>query len=789
MEYGSFSSDGREYIINRWDPPRPWINFLTNGRYCALVSHTGGGYSYIFSSGYERILRALPSEAISSDRPGRYVYVRDRRSGEYWSINWQPVRKNLDSWQCRHGLGYTSISSTYNGISGKITFFVPLDDDIEIWDVTLRNVGDEAKDLDVFTYCEWCLGNYAFDLIENAFANLFNIVKYDGGFIFATKNLWNVGHRPAKPHSTWDRFAFAKPTFEVVGYDCVKDEFIGRYRSLSDPIALETGTCSCTDSHGSDSIAVFQSRLRLLPGQEYRFNLLIGTVEEKKSAEQIASRYDAHDKVDRAFDRLNAYWNQYLDVVKVETPDPEFDLSVNVWNKYQAWATSHWARMASYYVGGGSIIGLRDRSQDILGVLPMLGIDAKDKIVELLRHQFSDGSCLHNWDPITDTGPKTGHSDDPLWLVQLISEYVKETGELEFLDEEVDYYDSGSGTVYDHMLKALRYTLSRSSERGLPLIGAGDWNDGLDQVGEEGKGESVMVAQFLCWMLDETEKLAKARGDRDIASWCKERYEDLAGKINDLCWDGEWYVMCTTDSGRVLGSRNEKECKIYLNTQAWAVLSKVAPPERALKCMESVRKHLDTPYGPALFLPAFGDPDSEIGIITMFAPGTKENGTIFNHPVAWTIIAEVMIGRAERAYELFKETSFIERGKNPEIYQAEPYVYAEYVHGPDSPQFGRGEFTWTTGTASWMWRACLDWILGIRPELEGLRIDPCIPSHWREFRVQRRFRGSTFRIYVQNPKGASKGIESIKLDGKELPTPVLPSLHDNGLHEVMVTMG
>ena len=789
MEYGHFSSDGKEYIIERWDTPRPWVNFLTNGRYCALVSHTGGGYSYIFSSGYERILRALPSESISSDRPGRYVYVRDRQTGEYWTINWQPVRKKPDFWQCRHGLGYTMISSTVDGISGTITFFVPLEDDIEIWDVTLANVGERTRELDIFTYCEWCLGNYAFDLIENAFSNLFNIVRYDDEFIIANKNLWNVGHRPAKPHSTWDRFAFAKPSFRVIGYDCSKDKFIGRYRCLGDPFAVESGRCSCTNAHGTDSIAAFQTALTMLPGEKYRFNLIIGTAEEIDAARDTLSRYRTNEDIERAFAGLTSYWNDYLDIVKVETPDPDFDLSVNVWNKYQAWATSHWARMASYYVGGGSIIGLRDRSQDVLGVLPMLGRDTKDKITELLRHQFHDGSCLHNWDPITDTGPKTGHSDDPLWLVQLVAEYIKETGDLAFLDEEVDYYDSGAGTVYEHVLNAIRYTLSRSSDRGLPLIGAGDWNDGLDQVGEEGRGESVMVAQFLCWMMDELEQLAKARGDDDTANWCRKRYGELAGKINELCWDGEWYVMCTTDDGRILGTKNEKECKIYLLTQAWAVLSKVAPPDRAQKCMKSVQKHLDTPYGPALFLPAFGEPDPEIGIITMFAPGTKENGTIFNHPVAWAIIAETMLGRAERAYQLFKMSSFVERGKNPEVYQAEPYVYAEYIHGPDSPQFGRGEFTWTTGTAAWMWRACLDWILGIRPELEGLKIDPCIPAYWREFKVHRRFRGSNFRIQVQNPDGVCRGVKKVILDGKELSAPILPALEDGGSHDVTVVMG
>ncbi|HHY95186.1 MAG TPA: glycosyl transferase family 36, partial [Firmicutes bacterium] len=471
------------------------------------------------------------------------------------------------------------------------------------------------------------------------------------------------------------------------------------------------------------------------------------------------------------------------------TPDSGFDLALNLWSKYQSWVTFHWSRMVSYYIGGGSVIGFRDSCQDLLGILPMDPQAAARKLRELLRHQFADGGTLHNWDPVADTGPRTGHSDDALWPILAVSAYVKETGDIPFLDEMIPFYGGGEGSVLEHLQRSLDFTLARVSSRGIPLLGAADWNDGLDQAGTEGRGESVMTAHFLVWMLEEAATLLEATGNRDQAHRYRMRRQEIAHLINQYCWDGEWYVRGTTDQGEVFGSRLNRWGRIYVNAQSWAVLSGAASAERGRQAMDSVWKHLDTPYGPAIFLPAYQEVDPSLGIITMFAPGTKENGTIFNHPVTWAILAECRLGRGDKAYEMFRKSSFVNAAADQDRYAAEPYVYAEYVQGPNSAHFGRGEFTWTTGTAAWAQVAGYQGILGAQPVLEGLRVDPCVPPQWDGFQLRRTFRRATYLIEVENPERVSRGVRRLTLDGQDLPGQILPPLEDGKEHRVHVLMG
>ena len=390
---------------------------------------------------------------------------------------------------------------------------------------------------------------------------------------------------------------------------------------------------------------------------------------------------------------------------------------------------------------------------------------------------------------VTNIGVKTGHSDDPLWLVMGTIAYIFESGDLAFLDQPAPYYDGGAETVRQHMIHALDYSLSRMSPRRIPLIEAGDWNDALDQVGRQGRGESTMVAEHLIWMLREAADLLHRTGREDLADKYERAREEIIAATNEYMWDGEWYVRGTRDDGQVFGSAKNEEGKIFLNVQTWAVISGLARDGRAEICMDSVEKHLDTEYGPALFLPAYSEPNPKMGIITRFAPGTKENGAIFNHPVCWTIMAECVLGRGDKAYDIWRRTSFITRGEQPEVYKTEPYVYAEFVDGPNSATFGQGEFTWMTGTAAWMWKVSLEWILGVRPELDGLLIDPCIPSGWDRFAVSRRFRNAVYHITVENPEHVCKGVKAVTVDGKEHPSNLIPPFRDGKTHEVRVVMG
>jgi cellobiose phosphorylase len=787
-QYGHFSDDGREFVITSHSPPRPWINYLSNENYCALCSYTGGGYSFYQSAGYDRILGEYPSLVVLRDRPGRYIYIHEDAT-KCWALTWQPVMAEPERFEAAHGQGYTRVRSLYYDIEGEVTYFVPLADSLELWMVKLRNVGSTPRDLKLFFYADWCLGNYVFHLTEHAFAELFTETWVEDDIIHATTRFWNKPTRDGSaPNEEWDKIAFFAGDFRVDGYDSDEEAFIGMYRSWHCPQAVERGACTNSVANGESAAAALQHNLTLAPGEERELTIILGVAFDRQDVKRAVAKYRAPGAPARELEAVRAYWDSYLSRVRVKTPDPNFDLSLNVWNKYQAWVTARWARMDSYYIGGGSIVGFRDSWQDLLGVLPNDPAWSRHRVEYLLRHQFSDGSCLHNWDPRTETGVTTGHSDDPLWLALGMLYYLKETGDYGILDLRVPFHDGPDGTVYEHTTRAIDYTLSRFSPRGLPLIGAADWNDALDHVGVRGRGESVMVAAHLCWMLNEVSELAKRRGDDRRALRYTTEFSLLSDRVNDLCWDGEWYIRATTDSGRVLGGSSGTEGRIHMNAQTWAVISGIAPHERGLQCMEAVQKHLDTPYGPCLFLPAYDRPDPEIGIITRFAPGTKENGTIFNHPVCWAVFAECALGRGDRAYDLWRKTSFLTRCQEPDLYKAEPYVYSEFACGPDSKNFGQGEFSWVTGTAAWMWRACLDLLVGVRPTWDGLLVQPCMPSDWERVELTRLFRNARYRIVIEKPKGECCGEVEITCDGRKLDGNVIPAHNDGQDHQVRVAV-
>lgn len=790
MSCGHFSDNGKEYIITRPDTPRPWANYLTNGRYCAICSQTGGGHSFFETSGYNRVTREYPQTVVFRDRPGRYVYLRDQETGEYWSANWQPICGDINGFEARHGIGYTKVLYSHNGIDSSITYYVPPRDDIEVWMVCLKNTSGKPRKIRAFPYVKWDLANYAYNAVESNFSILFNEIEVEEDIIFASMRYWDITTGSVgNPNARWDKWAFMTSSAPITGYDCLDEEFMGMYRDFQNPKAIEEGNLRNSQSQGRDIMAAMQHDFELQPDEEAKFIVLVGVVFSKESAVSLKQRYNEWHEAERGLSEVNMYWDKYLSHTTCETPSDEFNITFNIWNKYQAWVTSRWSRMDSYYVGGSSIIGFRDSWQDMLAILPNDLEWAKQRAIYLLEHQFPDGSTLHNWDPLTNIGVKTGHSDDPMWLVLGVIEYLKESGDLVFLDEAVRYYDSGSETVRQHVFRALDYTLAHMSDRGIPLIMAADWNDGLDYVGRQGRGETTMVAAHLAWMLREVASLLWFVGSDTHAQRYIEERDKLIRSINQHLWDGEWYIRGTRDDGEAFGSSRNMEGQIYLNAQSWMVIAGAAPKNRAERCMNSVKKHLNTEYGPALFLPAYHEPDPKLGIISRFAPGTKENGTIFCHPTTWAIMAEAIMGRGEQAYEYWREVSFVHNGKNSGVYKAEPYVYAEYIHGPDSHYYGQGEFSWTTGTAAWMWKVSLEWIMGIRPELKGLLIDPCIPPEWDSFKVVRRFRRACYEIEVENPDHVTQGVKEIYVDGEKHDSYLLPVFPAGENHHVRVVMG
>ncbi|MBN1262984.1 MAG: glycosyl transferase family 36 [Candidatus Pacebacteria bacterium] len=783
-KYGYFTADGREYVITRPDTPKPWVNHLSNERYCAFVSHTGGGYSFVDDSGYNRILREKPGDELIEDRPGRYLYVRDNESGTFWSLGWQPVCRPADFWQARHGLGYTQISSVNEEIQGSLRFFVPLKDTGEFWTVRLKNLSWKKRDLTIFTYVEWCLGSFHSDLIDRSFDILFNRCEFEEDILLATKTRWV---RPDRQDMPWDKTAYIFSNLGVDQFTASKRQFLGPYHYLSSPRAVEEGKCRTGSALAEDAVGVLMKRLVLEPNREIIFDICLGVGESKEIIKEKCRSFSKHETIEKEWDKLGIYWQQHLAKVQVETPDPEFNASVNYWNQYQAWVTPRWAEMDSYYIAGGPTYGFRDESQHIFGIMPHDLEFAQKKLIYLLEHQFTEGKVFHNFDVMNNQGVLTGHADDCQWLVMAILNYIEESGDLAFLKKPVSYHDGGKGPILEHLLRALDYTLSNRSGQGLALHRTADWNDAL-AGGHLGRGESMMVSNQICWNIKRLLPVFKKIKKPELAKKYSQIYREMKKALNDLAWDGEWYIRATCDDGEPVGSRRKKEGKIFLNAQTWPIISGVADRERGRQAMDAVDKHLNTEYGPCLFLPSFTVLNNVFGIISQFAPGTKENGTIFNHPVAWAVIAECLLGRGDRAFKIWQATSFITRGKQPEIYQAEPYVYAEFVYGPESALFGEGSFTWTTGSASWFFRACLDWVLGVRPTLDGLLIDPSIPSGWEKFKVSRNFRGAIYEIQFFNPEKVSHGVKEIEVDKKKIRGFILPDF-GRGRHRVKVTMG
>lgn len=784
MQYGYFDQKAREYVITRPDTPTPWINYIGNGKYGGIVTNTGGGYSFCKDPQNRRITRYRYNN-LPMDRPGRYIYIRDRATGEYWNPGYQPVQKKLDFYRCRHGMGYTVLEGEYKGIAADVTYFVPDDRDFEIWLVHIRNLLHTERKLQVFSYAEFCFWDAVKDQQNVDWVQQINQGRYEDRII-----TWH-------PHEYKNECTFFATNAEINSFDTNLEAFIGRYRSESNPIAVETGACSNSISYRMNGVGAFCIDLDLAAHGEKEIIFILGFTENRKTIRDEIHEYLDVNYAKESLARLKASWEEYLDKLYVETPDDEMNLFVNTWNQYQCKITFNWSRFVSMYqLGLGRGMGIRDSAQDTLGVMHSIPDQASELIKKLIHCQYTDGRVYHLFFPLTGEG---GHgdapivkydwySDDHLWLPLAVNAYLKETGDFEFLNSSVLYNDNKTeDTVWEHLKKAMEFTYNHRGPHNLALAGRADWNDTLNLDLGNGTAESVFTSMLFCRAALEMAEIAGRTGKEDSALRYRELYEEMKKAINEFCWDGEWYIRAFDDDGKIIGSSKNRYGKIFVNTQSWAVLGCVAPEEYAKKCLESVYTHLNTKYGIVLVYPGYPEFDSKLGGITTYPPGAKENGGIFAHANPWVMIAECMTGNGNRAYQYYRQLLPARRNDDADLLEVEPYVYCQNILGKEHPQFGTGRNSWLTGTAAWNMVAVSQYILGIRPGYDGLIVDPCIPSEWKGFKVRRKFRGCIYNIEVRNPEGVCRGVRKITANGEE--TDRIPLKPAGTVCDCLVIMG
>lgn len=745
--YGHFSDDGREYVITRPDTPAPWINVLSNGDHGLTLSQTGSGYSWRGHASLNRITRW--EQDLVRDHSGNYLYLRDADSGDFWSAGWQPAGQTLEEYRVRHGFGYSVIEWRRSGLRGSLTYLVPLDDPCELWLLRLENEGDAPRRLQLFSYVEWLLG--AAPDWHREFHRLFIETRYDAPnrALLATKVLWELPGLPG-PHlnRTWPYVAFHGCSRTPTGYDSDKAAFVGRNGSLAAPRAVVAGRSSGTAGRGADAIASLHVPLEIAPGAAAEVVFTLGAANDEAQAAALAEKYREPAAAHRALAEARDFWYELTGALTVRTPDPALDVMANGWLVYQTVAARLWGRSAYYQTGGA--FGFRDQLQDSLLWL-LLGRPEKTLAQLHLHaaHQYQEGIVLHWWHPLAETGLRSRYSDDLLWLPFVLLHYVWETGDLSALEESAPFYDGGSATLWEHCRRAFDVALSRRTERGLPLILEGDWNDGLNATGPAGRGESIWMAHFLHYLLTNWAELPI---DEATRARFRAEADALRQATNEHGWDGAWYWRATTDEGLELGAAGRAEGRIFLNAQTWSVLSGLAPAERARPAMDAAREHLYTDYGALLLHPAYSVPDPDVGYLTRYAPGTRENGGVYVHASCWAVLAERQMNGATAAYDLWRRFCPPRRGEAPDVYMAEPYVMPGNVNGPHAPRPGEGGWTWYTGSAAWYLRALVEGVLGVAARPEGLRVAGDLPDGWDGFRLERRFRGATVRIEVRRAR-------------------------------------
>ena len=818
--FGYFDDGNREYVITDPKTPWPWINYLGNEDFFSLISNTAGGYSFYKDAKFRRITRYRYNN-VPMDNGGRYFYIND--NGTVWSPGWKPCKTPLDFYECRHGMSYTRITGAKDGIQASVLFFVPLHTWAEVQKLTLTNTSDQTRKFKLYSFAEWCLWNAATDM-EN-FQRNFSTgeVEVDGSVIYH-----KTEYKERRNH-----YAFYSVNTPVDGFDTDRETFIGLYNEFRDPQQVMEGTCGKSIAHGWSPIASHYIEVELAPGESKDYMFMLGYVENaqeekfadetpgllhsgsspvinKAKAQALIASFDTVEKVDAAFAELKIYWDALLSVYSVKSPEEKLDRMVNIWNQYQCMVTFNMSRSASFFESGiGRGMGFRDSNQDLVGFVHQIPERARERIIDIASTQFPDGGCYHQYQPLTKRGNNDiggGFNDDPMWLIFGTVAYIKETGDFTILDEPVPFDNEPGSEVslMEHLRVSFNHVVENLGPHMLPLIGRADWNDCLnlncfswdpnesfqttENKTEGSKAESLMIAGlFVVCGRDYVELCAKV-GLAQEAERAQKLVDDMVEAVKKHGWDGEWYLRAYDYFGRKVGSHENEEGQIFIESQGWCTMAGIGLEEGMVqKALDSVKERLDCEHGIVLNNPAFTKYLVEYGEISSYPAGYKENAGIFCHNNPWVIIGETVLGRGDYAWDYYRKICPSYTEENSALHKVEPYVYSQMIAGKDAARPGEAKNSWLTGTAAWNWYAITQYILGIKPSYGGIEIDPCICSEWKEYKVTRRFRGSVYEITVKNPDRVCKGVREILLDGQPLNGNVVP--YAPGTHTVLVTLG
>lgn len=811
MKYGHFDDDSREYVITNPKTPYPWINYLGNEDFFSLTSNTGGGYTFYKDAKFRRLTRYRYNN-VPVDNGGKYFYIKEGDS--VWSPGWKPVKTELDRYECRHGMSYTKFKSSKNGVQAEVLQFIPLGFWGEIQKLSLKNNSSEVKKLKLFSFIEWALWNAEDDMTN--FQRNFSTgeVEVEDSVIYHKTEF-----KERRNH-----YSFYSVNEAIKGFDTDRESFIGLYNGFEAPEVVTDGKPKNTIAHGWSPIASHYIEVELKPGESKDYIFMLGYVEvadnqkwesksiiNKKPAKAMIEKYNTVEKVEAAFNELKIYWDNLLSTINIQSGDEKLDRMVNIWNQYQCMVTFNMSRSASFFESGiGRGMGFRDSNQDLIGFVHQIPERARERIVDIASTQFEDGSCYHQYQPLTKKGNAAiggDFNDDPLWLILSTTEYIKETGDFSLLDELVPFDNDASKAKshFEHLKISFYHVVNNLGPHQLPLIGRADWNDCLNlncfsndpnesfQTTGNKKGEtaeSLMIAGLFVVYGKEFVKLCQQIGKETEAIEAETHVNNMIEAVKQHGWDGEWYLRAYDYYGKKIGSNENEEGKIFIESQGWCSMAEIGKEEGLVeKSLNAVKEHLDCEYGIVLNSPAFTKYYIEYGEISTYPAGYKENGGIFCHNNPWIMIGETMIGRGDAAYDYYTKIapSFLE--DISQLHKVEPYVYCQMIAGKEAFKPGEAKNSWLSGTASWNFYAITQYILGIKPDYKGLSINPCIPTKWDGFKMTRKFRGATYNIEVSNPKHISKGVEKIIVNGSTIHSNIIPILEENKTHEIIVIMG